>query len=50
METILWVWNGCYPEFPWWCGGFLYMGIFFGVFIVTLFLLASVDTYKKMRL
>jgi hypothetical protein len=28
MNTILWVWNGCLPDFPWWCDGFLWMAPF----------------------
>lgn len=22
---MLWVWDGCQPDFPWWCDGFLWM-------------------------
>lgn len=28
MTTLTWIWNGCLPAFPWWCDGFLYMGMF----------------------
>ena len=31
IDGVTWFWNGCRPDFPWWCDGFLWMAVALGI-------------------